>query len=75
MVNRFIFFIILSILLFAEKPKLMLLKTYKEQNITGWVMSEKLDGIRGILELVKILIKVRRVGNYNYYWFPEWVLL
>lgn len=30
----------------AGKPDLLLLKTYKDQNITGWVMSEKLDGIR-----------------------------
>lgn len=30
----------------ASKPDLLLLKTYKDQNITGWVMSEKLDGIR-----------------------------
>ncbi len=28
-------------------PKLMLLKTYHGQNLNGWVMSEKLDGIRG----------------------------
>lgn len=30
----------------AQKPNLWLLKTYKDQNISGWVMSEKLDGIR-----------------------------
>jgi len=31
----------------AEKPKLLLLKTYQEnQNVTGWLMSEKLDGVR-----------------------------
>ncbi len=33
-------------LLLADKPDLLLLKTYKDQNITGWVMSEKLDGVR-----------------------------
>lgn len=33
-------------LLFASKPKLLLLKIYKDQNISGWVMSEKLDGVR-----------------------------
>jgi len=33
-------------LLFASKPKLLLLQTYKDQDITGWVMSEKLDGVR-----------------------------
>ena len=42
---RFLFFFI-PIFLLAEKPDLLLLKTYKDQNITGWVMSEKLDGIR-----------------------------
>ncbi len=32
--------------LHSAKPELLLLKTYKDQNITDWVMSEKLDGIR-----------------------------
>ncbi|MEA2111617.1 MAG: DNA ligase [Campylobacterota bacterium] len=36
----------LPILLFSQKPQLLLLETYDDQNITGWVMSEKLDGIR-----------------------------
>jgi len=39
-------FLLIPFLLSAEKPDLLLLKTYKDQNITGWVMSEKLDGIR-----------------------------
>jgi DNA ligase-1 len=30
----------------VSKPALLLPKTYKGQNITGWVMGEKLDGIR-----------------------------
>lgn len=37
---------LLPIFLFASKPQLLLLKTYQDQNISGWVMSEKLDGIR-----------------------------
>ena len=41
-----IFVVIFSLSLCAEKPKLLLLKVYKDQNISGWVMSEKLDGIR-----------------------------
>jgi len=41
-----IFVVIFSLSLCAEKPKLLLLKNYKDQNISGWVMSEKLDGIR-----------------------------
>jgi len=43
--NRFLL-IFIPFLLLAGKPDLLLLKTYKDQNITGWVMSEKLDGIR-----------------------------
>ena len=39
-------YFLLPLFLLAEKPNLLLLKTYKDQNITGWVMSEKLDGIR-----------------------------
>ena len=39
-------FLFIPLFLFAQKPKLLLLETYKEQNITGWVMSEKLDGVR-----------------------------
>lgn len=32
--------------IYASKPQLLLLNTYTDQNITNWVMSEKLDGIR-----------------------------
>ena len=39
-------FLVFSLSLWAQKPHLLLLKTYKDQNISGWVMSEKLDGIR-----------------------------
>jgi len=38
--------LVLPLSLFAQKPKMLLLKSYHDQNITGWVMSEKLDGIR-----------------------------
>jgi len=45
--KRIIFFtLFISVIAFASKPELLLLQTYKNQNITGWVMSEKLDGIR-----------------------------
>jgi len=40
--------IILSSVLFSTPlPVLQHAKIYKDQNISGWVMSEKLDGIRG----------------------------
>ncbi|WP_434581405.1 DNA ligase [Sulfurimonas sp. NW15] len=38
--------LLLPFVLFAQKPQLLLLQVYKDQNITNWVMSEKLDGIR-----------------------------
>lgn len=41
-----ILLLLIPFFLWAGKPELLLLKTYKDQNITGWVMSEKLDGIR-----------------------------
>jgi DNA ligase-1 len=40
------FLLFLPLFLFAQKPQLLLLKTYKDQNVSGWVMSEKLDGVR-----------------------------
>ena len=51
--NRSSFFIKILLLflipfaLFAQKPQFLLLKVYDDQNISGWVMSEKLDGVRG----------------------------
>ena len=45
MIKLFLLFI--PFFLFAQKPHLLLLKVYKDQNISGWVMSEKLDGVRG----------------------------
>lgn len=48
--KKWIFLIGISLIsstAFATKPSLFLLKTYHENaNVTGWVMSEKLDGIR-----------------------------
>ena len=45
-----ILFVVLFLLMFlhAEKPNLLLLKSYKtDVNVTNWLMSEKLDGVRG----------------------------
>ena len=39
-------FLVFCTVLHASPLKLLLLKTYKNQDIAGWVMSEKLDGIR-----------------------------
>jgi len=52
---KILLFLLLPFILFAEKPKLFLLKTYKDQNINGWVMSEKLDGIRAYWDGKKLI--------------------
>ncbi|HGO5856103.1 TPA: DNA ligase [Mannheimia haemolytica] len=33
--------------IFAKSPELMLVGQYQDQDLSGWVMSEKLDGVRG----------------------------
>ena len=55
------------LVLLGEEINLMLLKTYKDQNITGWVMSEKLDGIRAYWNGKNLLT---RSGNIIY--APKW---
>ena len=54
-----ILFLTLPLFLYASKPQLVLLKTYKEKshNIDGWVMSEKLDGIRSYWDGKKLLTR------------------
>lgn len=37
----------LPAMLFAAQPNLILAKEFKGQNVRGWAMSEKLDGVRG----------------------------
>ena len=56
-----IFVVLCSLLLWAEKPKLLLLNVYKDQNITGWVMSEKLDGIRAYWDGKRLLSRGGKV--------------
>ncbi len=53
---------------FADKPDLFLLKNYdKNKAIIGWVMSEKLDGIRGFWDGKKLLTRGGKVLNP-----PKW---
>ena len=61
--------IILPLILFSQKPKLLLLKVYRDQNITNWVMSEKLDGIRAYWN-GKILL----TRNGNIIHAPSWFI-
>ncbi len=62
-----IFLVVSSLVVFAQKPSLLLLKTYKDQNITGWVMSEKLDGIRAYWNGEELLTR-----NGNKIYAPVW---
>jgi DNA ligase-1 len=67
-VIKYLLFII-PFLLFAQKPKLLLLGTYKDQNVTGWVMSEKLDGIRAYWDGEKLLSRSGKEIKA-----PEWFI-
>ena len=52
----------LSSLLLAEKPKLLLLKSYKpDNNVIGWLMSEKLDGVRAYWNGKKLLSRSGKI--------------
>ena len=53
-------FFIFIISLWAQKPALLLLKEYEDQNVDGWVMSEKLDGVRAYWDGTRLL---SRGGN------------
>jgi DNA ligase-1 len=65
-------FILLSILfvLYADKPSLQKPKIYQgDENITGWFMSEKLDGIRGYWDGKRLKSK----NGYTIH-VPEWFI-
>ncbi|MCW8838579.1 MAG: DNA ligase [Thiovulaceae bacterium] len=60
--------ILLSLLLFtyiwSNKPNLFLLNTYTEdKNISGWYMSEKLDGVRAYWDGKKLISRSGKVFN------------
>ncbi len=55
---------LLSCNVLANKPDLFLLKTYnKKQNIIGWFMSEKLDGVRGFWNGNSLITRGGKVLN------------
>ncbi|OOF79893.1 DNA ligase [Rodentibacter caecimuris] len=53
---RAIFILFVSIKAYADID-MMLLKNYDNQNIEGWVMSEKLDGVRGYWDGTQLLTR------------------
>lgn len=66
---QFLLFLFFPMFLFAEKPELLLLKTYDENihNIDGWLMSEKLDGVRAYWDGKKLISR-----NGKIFIVPEW---
>ncbi|MBN1840583.1 MAG: DNA ligase [Campylobacterales bacterium] len=44
-----------SCLVWADKPSLLLLESYKDQTISGWLMSEKMDGVRAYWDGEKLI--------------------
>jgi len=69
--KKIIFLILIPFFLFANKPHLLLLKVYKDQNISGWVMSEKLDGIRGYWTGKKLLSRQGKIINAPKWWIKK----
>ena len=59
-----VLFLSFYLFLHAEMPKLLLLKTYQhDTNLTGWVMSEKLDGVRAYWDGKRLISRSGRVFN------------
>jgi len=64
--------LLLPYILLAEKLDLLLLKTYKDQNISGWVMSEKLDGVRAYWDGKHLLSRGGNIINAPAYFTKEY---
>ena len=45
----------LTSMMFGAKPELMLLQELKDQNVSGWLMSEKMDGVRAYWDGQKLI--------------------
>ncbi len=64
------FLLILPLLLFAGKPDLLLLKTYNDHlKVNGWLMSEKLDGVRAYWDGKKLISRGGKVFK-----IPKWFI-
>lgn len=73
--NSKLLLLILPCLAFANKPDLFLLKTYdKNLDVIDWVMSEKLDGIRGFWDGKELVSRGGHAFNPPKFWtdgFPN----
>lgn len=52
-------YLLFSQITWANERDLMLLGTYENQDVQGWVMSEKLDGVRGYWDGKTLLMSSR----------------
>ncbi|MDY2795739.1 DNA ligase [[Pasteurella] aerogenes] len=55
----------------ATAPQLMLLETYQRQNLQGWVMSEKLDGIRGYWDGTQLFSRQNQILTPPHYFIRD----
>jgi len=69
---KFLVLIFAFTLLFAAKPELFLLNKYnKEMNISGWYMSEKLDGVRAYWDGEKLISRNGKVFSAPAFFVKE----
>lgn len=67
-----LFFFLFSLPAFnSQAENLMLLGTYQNQNVAGWVMSEKLDGVRGYWDGEKLLTRQNQQLNPPDYFIKD----
>jgi len=62
-----LFLLLSPYFLFAKTPQMLLLGVYKDQNISGWVMSEKLDGIRAYWDGTNLISRGGKIIHA-----PQW---
>ena len=61
---RLFILLVLFASLYAQKPNLFLLNKYNEDiNVTGWYMSEKLDGVRAFWDGTKLISRGGKIFN------------
>jgi len=61
---KFFILLVLFVSVYAQKPNLFLLNKYSEDtNITGWYMSEKLDGVRAFWDGENLISRGGKIFN------------
>lgn len=61
----------------ANPPDLMLLQSYEKQDVTGWVISEKLDGVRGYWDSSQLYTRQNQILTPPHYFvrdFPPFAI-